>query len=83
MTLICNEATVLGSARDRLNKNLKAEAFWDIQGSLRITLIDSMAQLAFVVVTPREKLGVAALSVLQVRAGSATAVLNRSVVRVC
>ena len=42
-----------------------------------------MAQLAFVVVTPREKLSVAALSVLQVRAGSATAVLNRSVVRVC
>ena len=56
-----NEATVRGATGHRLNQYLKAQALGQIERTLRRlgVFVDAMAQLASIIVTPREELRVA------------------------
>ena len=56
-----NEATMRGATGHRLNQYLEAQALWQIERTLRwlCVFVDAMAQLASIIVTPREELRVA------------------------
>ena len=56
-----NESTMRGTTGHRLNQYLKAQALGQIKCTLRRlgVFVDAMAQLASIIVTPREELRVA------------------------
>ena len=79
MALVRDESTVGGTARNRLYEYFEAQALGQIQSSLVVALIGAMAELASVVVAPREELGVAAVDMLKVGARSTLIPYCRSI----
>ena len=68
VTLLRHKATMLRTARNSDNEYFEAQTFGQIQSPFSIILIIAVAKLTLIIISPREKLSVAALNLLNVRA---------------
>lgn len=61
VTFVRDKTTMLGPAAYRNDQNFETEALGQVEGAFGVVLVRAVAQLALIVVAPREKLRVTAL----------------------